>query len=883
MAFSIKKKEDRRNNADQGLLDASLMQNLQDRFCAANNVYLVCLSRKSGVVTKAYGSKEELAYIHGLVNMDMHVSLMNKLMDNRIESVLEEDCGEDFVMLCGVSIKVGGETAATWIVIGIMEDDAVEVPDYIMRTTPERYYKSLEFLETLSKQMFAVKMEELMAQEAFLKSRESEAQMEAELHRNEAMTAIVKMLESENSFEEIAADILRNVCEYLEISDGALLQEGKSGEVVECICSYVSQCVEEKQAQWQQLEKSEVPFFNGKPYMISANSMMPEDFQRFFAREQIRAGIFLPVDVNGHASMYLCFFEKNKERIWDVTDIKFVNDVKRIIQSILVKRIAKNSLASSYASLEAILENVGCGIYVKDPVSGNILYTNQRFRESFGGSMESGVFEQYVMNTEDEGNDDYFREIYAEEESRWFDFHRTRINWVDGRNVLLGTIYDVTDKKLYQQKIERQANNDFLTGLYNRMRCEQDLDRYIRETKEFGGEGALLYLDLDDFKHINDGLGHQYGDTLLKNISDSLKCIPGVENNCYRMGGDEFIIILAHHHMPMLHQILDEIKGLFTRPWMLKGTDYYCTMSMGVVRFPTDGETVEELIKKADIALYAAKCSGKNRIEFYDDNVESTSFKRLDLEKNMRNATRNAFEEFEVCYQPIIDVTKPGNPCIGAEALLRWNSDELGTIAPTEFVPLAEYLGLINPIGDFVLKEACKTCKYWNDMGHPEYKVNVNLSVVQLLQNDIVDKIRDVLKDTRIMPANLTLEVTESLAINDMNRMKKILADIRSLGVKVALDDFGTGYSSLNHIREMPLDVIKIDRCFVIDIGRDEFQNAFVKMVAELANAIDVKVCVEGVETEEQLAALKETKIQWIQGFYFGKPMHLEDFEKKYL
>lgn len=205
--------------------------------------------------------------------------------------------------------------------------------------------------------------------------------------------------------------------------------------------------------------------------------------------------------------------------------------------------------------------------------------------------------------------------------------------------------YDVTDKKLYQQKIERQANNDFLTGLYNRMRCEQDLERYIRQTKEFGGEGALLYIDLDDFKHINDGLGHQYGDVLLKNISGSLQRIPGVENNCYRMGGDEFIIILAHHHMAMLQQILDEIKALFTKPWMLKGTDYYCTMSMGVVRFPADGDTVEELIKKADIALYSAKCAGKNRIEFYDDNVESTSYKRLDLEKNMRNATRNAFSE----------------------------------------------------------------------------------------------------------------------------------------------------------------------------------------------------------------------------------------------
>jgi diguanylate cyclase (GGDEF)-like protein len=195
----------------------------------------------------------------------------------------------------------------------------------------------------------------------------------------------------------------------------------------------------------------------------------------------------------------------------------------------------------------------------------------------------------------------YFREVYSKEENRWFDLHSTRINWVDGRKVLLCTIYDVTDKKLYQQKIERQANNDFLTGLYNRMRCEQDLERYIRQTKEFGGEGALLYIDLDDFKHINDGLGHQYGDVLLKNISGSLQRIPGVENNCYRMGGDEFIIILAHHHMAMLQQILDEIKALFTKPWMLKGTDYYCTMSMGVVRFPADGDTVEELIKKADI------------------------------------------------------------------------------------------------------------------------------------------------------------------------------------------------------------------------------------------------------------------------------------------
>ena len=174
-------------------------------------------------------------------------------------------------------------------------------------------------------------------------------------------------------------------------------------------------------------------------------------------------------------------------------------------------------------------------------------------------------------------------------------------------------------------------------------------------------------------------------------------------------------------------------------------------------------------------------------------------------------------------------------------------------------------------------------CKYWNDMGHPEYKVNVNLSVVQLLQNDIVERIAHVIEETRITPQNLTLEVTESLAVNDMSRMKRILADIRHLGVRVALDDFGTGYSSLNHIREMPIDVIKIDRCFIIDIGKDDFSNAFVKMVGELATAIHVNVCVEGVETKEQLDALVGSKVQLIQGFYFGKPMKAEMFERQFL
>lgn len=881
MAFSIRKREEKTAHKDMGLLDVLLMQNLQDRFCEANNLYLVCLSKKHGVITKAHGSREELTYVHSLVGMDTHVSLMNKMMENGIESVVEENCESNLVKMCGVSIRVGGETVAIWIVIGIMENVSDEVPSYIMQTTPDRYYKSIEFLETLSKQMFAVKMEELLAQEAFMRSRESEAQMEAELRRNEVMTGIVKMLESENEFTKIVEDALKSVCNYLHISNGVLLQEDTKQEQVEVLCEYMSADAIENVEPMEMQQSKNLPFFNGKPYMISSNSMMPEEFQRLFEREKINAGIFLPIEVNSRASMYFCLIEKVAERVWDVNDIKFINDVKRIIQTILVKRVAKNSLASSYASLEAILENVGCGIYVKDPVSQYILYANTRFREDFKRTLENHSFERYFPDESIET--DYFQEIFLEEEGRWFDFHQTKINWVDGRTVLLGTIYDVSDRKLYQQKIESQANNDMLTGLYNRMRCEQDLERHISNVKEFGGEGALMFIDLDDFKHINDGLGHQYGDILLKSISDSFRRIPGIENSCYRVGGDEFMIIITKHNYMLMNEIIDEIKRLFSRPWMLKETDYYCTMSMGISRFPQDGDNVEELIKKADIALYEAKISGKNRIAFYDGSEASLSFKRLDLEKNMRNAVRNGCFEFEVYFQPIVDITNGQLKCSGAEALIRWNSPTLGFISPADFIPLAEYLGLINQIGEYVLLEACAHCKYWNDMGYPDYTVNVNLSVTQLLQNDIVEVIERAIQETGIMSHNLKLEVTESLAVHDMNRMKRILGEIKKLGCKVALDDFGTGYSSLNYIREMPLDVIKIDRCFIIDIGKDDFSNAFVKMVAELASAIGVDVCVEGVETEEQLNFLRDSRVQYIQGYFFDKPLPAKEFESKYM
>lgn len=885
--MTLSEKDLKKTEFGKSLLDSGMVQMLQDHFCPANNVYCICLDKEGEHLTKKHGSIAELNYLDEKISIEHQKSLIKKLKENVIEEVIEEELEEDYLKMCGAAIKVGGETIAIWMIQAVIEENDVcgmDVPEFMKTTTSERFFSSISFLASLTKQYFAVKLEEVIAQEAFQKSRESEEKIKDELHRSEVMTHVVSMLESEQPFADIVEEILEKVCKYLNVSSASMLQLDKDNQYMNLVCQWGFTDVNQLKTM-HHMPIEEIPWASGKPYLISSDMPLPEKFCKYFRKYNWKAGIYLPMEINGKVSMYLAFVENRFSRVWTQTEIKFLNDVKQIIQSILSKRIAKNSLASSYASLEAILENIGCGIYVADLDKEKLLYANQQFKELFKIYLDSHHLEDLIKKyRSDDRFGQMYSEVYIEEFKSWYDFQLTKINWVDGKSVTLCTVNDVTDKRIYQQKIEKQANNDFLTGLYNRMRCEQDLREHIRETKEAGGQGALLYIDLDDFKHINDGLGHQYGDILLKAISNSLRRISGLENSCYRMGGDEFIIIVAQRYYYMLNQILDEIQAIFNKPWFLSRADYYCTMSMGVVKFPTDGDTVTELIKKADIALYEAKKSGKNRIAYYNENVESTSFKRLDMEKNMRNATANSCAEFEVYYQPIIDITREQEVCYGAEALVRWNSEKMGLVGPNEFIPLAEYLGLINPIGDFVLKKACEKCKYWNDMGHPEYHTNVNLSVVQLLQNDMAERIQQIIEQTGIDPKNLTLEVTESLAINDMGRMKKILGQIKQLGVMVALDDFGTGYSSLNYIRELPIDIIKIDRCFVMDMGKDDYSETFVKMVGTLAETIGVGMCVEGVEKQSQLEKLKEMpNIQFIQGYIYDKPLKEEAFEEKYL
>ena len=446
---------------------------------------------------------------------------------------------------------------------------------------------------------------------------------------------------------------------------------------------------------------------------------------------------------------------------------------------------------------------------------------------------------------------------------------------------IVGLIGDITERVRLEKQAENWAVHDDLTGLYNRMKCENDLRHIVRKAVRDKEKGAVLFMDLDDFKHINDGLGHQYGDVLLQQVAAGLQGIAGIRGHCYRMGGDEFVIIILPQYFDIWEKIVKNIIAMFRKPWYLMETEYFCTMSMGVAFFPDDGTEVDDIIKTADIAMYEAKKAGKNQYSIYDNTSSENVSKRLDIENNMRQAVASEIQEFLVYYQPVVDaVTKK---CTSCEALVRWDSKSLGFMGPSDFVPLAEYLGLITSIGDYVLEEACSQCRYWNEHGYPDFHVNVNLSVVQLLQKDVVKNIEKILLKTGVNPKNIILEITESFAINDMNRVLEIIKGLKKLGPRIALDDFGTGYSSLNYIKQLPLDLIKVDKTFIDDILEDEYAQAFVRLIVELSKTIGTKLVVEGVEHQEQYELLRGLGVHYIQGFYFGKPAAAKDFEQKYL
>ena len=876
------------------LKNAREIQSWQDKFCEMSGVYAMCLDESGKPMSAFSGNPHEIQVIKKYVTEVRIHNIFKRVSESELEDQAVEITEVPNLRLAAVAVKSGKNTAAVWIVCGIFTDAAFDaeffhippIDNFQYQISESKFYKTLDLLRETLNVLINIETSRSEALAISEESRQQKLEMTSSFHRAETMTEIVSLLDSDDGIEDIMALILSRLCSYLQISNGftCKIHHNTLMDIV------VQWTMPGAGKMFAETTDQEVCWFLGseKAIVISSDTQMNAGEREQLDMYGIKALVSMPIMINQTPRFYACLAETRENRIWSIDDIKFINDTIKILQSIITKRIQTNSLASSFASLEAVLDNVGSSIYVRDIGTGVLLFANRSFKKNFSKELSENklteLFESNIPSRSHSGN----YEVCHKERSRWYDVYYTRIKWVDGRPVSLCAIYDITEKKLYQKRIEQQAYTDFLTGLYNRMCCEKDLAKYVDEARTSGRTGALMYLDLDDFKHINDSLGHQYGDILLQDISKAMSRIEGISNSCYRMGGDEFVIIVPPDSYGRIDKIMEEIKNAFATPWYLKDSDYYCTMSMGVVRFPDNGDNVSELIRKSDVAMYEAKKSGKNRIAEYSDNIDSSSIHRLDLEKNMYDAISKSCEEFEVYFQPIVSQFEGGKgkkkvKHIGAEALVRWNNDKLGFLNPDEFVPLAEYLGLINPIGNHVLKKACQCCRQWNESGNGDFAVGVNLSVVQIMQNDIVDVIKSCIEENGIKPQNLILELTERLAINDLARTKQTLLDIKALGIRLALDDFGTGYSALSSIRALPFDIIKIDKDFVKDIATDKYAQAFVRSMVEMGKTIGAEICVEGIETKEQLQALEGMDVKFIQGFYYDKPLRRAAFEEKYV
>lgn len=442
---------------------------------------------------------------------------------------------------------------------------------------------------------------------------------------------------------------------------------------------------------------------------------------------------------------------------------------------------------------------------------------------------------------------------------------------IDGFNEMLSEIEERDETlRQHQDNLQRLAHFDSLTLLPNRALYHDRLNQAILQTSRTTQKLAVMFVDLDHFKDINDTSGHRVGDLLLRDVGERLQKIVRASDTVARMGGDEFTVLLPNMEDPddaalVAQKIVQNVSEVY----QVEGNEIYITASLGITIFPDDGNTVDELLKNADTAMYHAKSNGRNVFQFYSQEMNSRMKNRVELQNNLRHALER--REFILYYQPKVNIA---TRCIsGMEALIRWQHQEKGMIRPDIFIPLAEENGLIVPIGEWVIRTACLQIKTWLAQGNPPFTVAVNVSAYQFRRPNFAEIVTEILQETGVNPALLEIELTESAIMQDIDFTIKILQHFKSLGVKIAIDDFGTGYSSLSHLKRFPIDYLKIDKSFVANATTNADDRAIVIAIISMAHSLSLKIIAEGVEDEAQLALLSEQGCQEMQGYLFSKPL----------
>ncbi len=450
-----------------------------------------------------------------------------------------------------------------------------------------------------------------------------------------------------------------------------------------------------------------------------------------------------------------------------------------------------------------------------------------------------------------------------------------RANSSNDRRIIgtYGTARDITERKEAEEFINFQAYHDLLTRLPNRALFKDRLNISLAQARRNNSKVAVMFLDLDRFKVVNDTLGHAMGDRLLQSVASRLENCVRKCDTLSRFGGDEFTLLLpnistAEDARVIARKVINVLKA----PFMLGDHEVFVGVSIGIAVYPNGGETVDQLIQNADVAMYHVKGRGKDGYQFFSDTMAVSSSNRLSLERDIRNALDR--DEFKVYYQPQISASS--GKVVGVEALVRWQHPTRGIVYPGEFIPLAEETKLMSDINDWVLMTACQEVKQWIDAGHHDIRLSVNFSPLQVEHPKFVQRLLNQLKKSDFPPRNLEIELTENVIMNDLEHMTQKLNQLSEHGLSIAIDDFGTGYSSLNYLRQLPIHTLKVDQSFIQDIQDSTDEACIVNAIVSMAHGLKLNIVAEGVETKAQLEYLKSLGCQEIQGFYFGKaePAH---------
>ncbi len=604
--------------------------------------------------------------------------------------------------------------------------------------------------------------------------------------------------------------------------------------------------------------------------VVEDTNLLCNELKHFFIENSIRAYNLIPLRIMNRNDGRIIFITKYLKKDWTEIERQILELVGNIIESVLARKEINIKLEASYKSMSIIFNNLNEAICVVRPETFEIIFANDAMKKYITGKSVKNFFENNDDVAENNCNEIYYPHLEA-----WVKKEHVLTEWIDGSDVILITLTDITSNKESELKIRNMVYNDCLLDMPNRLQFYEDINS-IFERK---GSGAILFFDIDNFKNINDCYGHHVGDLFLRNFRDFLFSLEIKKGGVYRFGGDEFVAILDGYTKIETECVCNAILERFKVPWELGGLECYCTASIGVSLYPEDGPNPEEIVKSADMAMFKSKELGKNKVYFFSDKLNYSYKKRAEIEKHIVKQVKDNFSEFALYYQPIIDTTS--QKCIGAEALLRWDSKEIGMVCPNEFIPLADYLGLIVPIGNWVIDTACKKCEELTNKLNYNFVMHINVSNKQVQSDGFIDSLKAAISKYNIPEKSLVIEINRSFDERNWDMIKDLFEEIKNIGVEISMNESDMGHSLIKYFEDMKIDEVKIDKLFTQNMINHLGHSEFVKSITGFSLAMGKKVCAVGVETKEQYNILKEIgNITNVQGYYFSKPMEQEKFDK---